>query len=74
MRAYDDGVVGNHTKRSVTLHPGESIANEGTVEVLFPVGIIVILLALGTLAHVVGAERDDDHGDDRPRRTLRGEI
>jgi hypothetical protein len=44
------------------------------VDVLFPVGIVVILVALGTIAHIVGAERQDDDGDDWPRHTLRGEI
>ena len=60
----------------MTLHRSDITGNEGTVEVLFPVGVIVILVALGTLAHVVGAERqdDDDDDDDRPRHTLRGAI
>jgi hypothetical protein len=44
------------------------------LDALLPVGIVVILIALGTFAHVVGAERQDDDDDDRPSRTLRGVI
>jgi len=43
------------------------------VEGLFPIGVMVILLALGALANAIGADsRDID--DMRPRGTLRGDI
>lgn len=45
---------------------------EGTVEGLFPVGVIVILVALGALANIIGAD-SRDREEDLHRRTFRGE-
>jgi len=43
------------------------------VEVLFPVGVIVILVALGALANIVGIDSRDREVD-RPQGTLQGEY
>ncbi len=67
------GSVGsNHTKRLVTLHK-DATGSEGVVEGLLPVGVIVILVALGALANIIGADGRDAE-DGRPRGTFRGDL
>jgi hypothetical protein len=43
------------------------------VEGLLPVGVVVILVALGALANIIGAVGRDDE-DGRPRGTFRGDL
>ncbi len=42
------------------------------MEGLLPVGIVVILVALGALANIIGADRDVEDG--RPRDTFQGDL
>ena len=47
---------------------------EDIVEGLFPVGVIVILVALGAFANIIGADSRDREEDPRPRRIFHGEL
>jgi hypothetical protein len=43
------------------------------VEGLFPVGVIVILVALGALANLIGADSRDSDDDPHHTRTFQGD-
>ncbi len=72
MRAYHTAITCNHTKRPVTLH---RVGPEGRVpwNSVLPVGIILILVALGALASAIGADGRDD-GDEFVRHITGGGI
>ena len=44
------------------------------MEGLFPVGVIVILVALGAFANIIGADSRDREEDPHRRRTLQGDL
>ena len=44
------------------------------MEGLFPVAVIVILVALGALANIIGADSRDSEDDPHRRRVFQGDI